>query len=73
MSANHHIKTFEEFLAEDLHHTISIDEEEEELDDSEVPDLPEDLTDGKKRRPLNRFLIDDDLESEDEEGEPAPY
>lgn len=67
MGTNHHVKTFEEFLAEDLHHT---DEEEEELDDTEAPDIPEEIKDHKPTRSLRRFLIDDDLKAEDEEGEP---
>lgn len=75
MSTNHHIKSFEEFVAEDLDpfrtkpfdHT---DDEEEELDDTESPELPEKLKEEDRKRPVTRFLVDPELEDEDEEGEP---
>jgi hypothetical protein len=81
MSTNHHVKSFEEFLqdsvAEDLDpfrtkipfdHT---DDEEEELDDTESPELPEELKEEDRKRPVTRFLVDRELEDdENEEGEP---
>ena len=44
------------------------DDEDGGLDDSKSPKLPEELKDENRKRPLNRFLVDPELE-EDEEGE----
>jgi hypothetical protein len=58
MSINHHhhVKTFEEFLVEDLKYTTRTTpfdhSDEDELDDADSPDLP------------------DELKNPDEEGEP---
>ncbi len=76
MGANHYVKSFEEFLAEDLDlfRTKPFDhtgDEEEELDDAESPELPEEMKDEKRKRPMRRFLADPELEDEDEEGEPS--
>ena len=76
MSANHHVKSFEEFIAEDLELARTIpfdhtDDEEEELDDSESPDLPEELEEEDQKRPERKFLVDPELEDENEEGEEA--
>ena len=44
------------------------DDEDGGLDDSKSPKLTEELKDENRKRPLNRFLVDPELE-EDEEGE----
>jgi hypothetical protein len=74
MSINHYVKSFEEFLAEDLDltRTIPFDhtDDDDELDDTDSPDLPEDLKDENRKRHLKRILVDPELEDENEEGEP---
>ena len=64
-------------MAEDLDITqvkrsdYANDDEDGGLDDSKSPKLPEELKDENRKRPLNRFLVDPELE-EDEEGESWP-
>ncbi|MEO5929171.1 MAG: hypothetical protein ABIR47_04510 [Candidatus Kapaibacterium sp.] len=67
MRTSHHVKTFEEFISED-HHPIASNPIEHKLD-TKSPDLPKALKDQKQKRPLNKFLVDNDIQDDENEEE----